>query len=217
MIKRLTLIALAACAVSAHAQNSVPIPNVPAASAPAPLPTSPAKKELVQRLLTLQRPGIEGLARNLVERPAMQLTQAANRVLQTEIPEARREAVAKQIQGDIDKYVNDNVPLLRDRAIALAPATIGTAFEERFTEDELRQLLAWLESPVNKKYQQLSPEIQEGFIAKLVSDTRDTVEPKIKALETSVSKRLGITPGQGQAQGQAAPKPAKPASGAKQR
>jgi uncharacterized protein len=210
MIKRLTLLALAAFAVSSHAQNSVPIPNVPSASTPAPLPTSPAKKELVQRLLALQRPGIEGIARGLVERPAMQLTQAANRVLQTEIPENRRETVAKEIQGDIDKYVNDTVPLLRDRAVALAPTTIGTAFEERFTEDELRQLLAWLESPVNKKYQQFSPEIQENFVAKLVGDTREVVEPKIKALETSVGKRLGITPGQ-------APKPATPASGAKKR
>ncbi len=211
MIKRLSQLALAVCALSSHvivqAQNSVPIPNVPSASAPAPLPTSPAKKELVQRLLALQRPGIEGLARNLAERPAAQLSQAANRVLQTEIAEDKREAIAKGIEADLDKYANEAVPLLRDRAVKLAPTTIGTAFEERFTEDELRQLLAWLESPVNKKYQQASPEIQEAFVQKLVTDTRDVIEPKIKTLETSVGKRLGIQPG-------AAPKPATPASGA---
>ncbi|HEY2558470.1 MAG TPA: hypothetical protein VGI48_02040, partial [Caldimonas sp.] len=38
---------------------------------------SPAKKELVQRILRLQQAEIEGIARALVERPAAQMMQEA--------------------------------------------------------------------------------------------------------------------------------------------
>jgi len=51
------------------------------------------KKELVQKLLTLQQPGIEQVARGLVERPAMQMMQEAGMVLQRQIPPEKREAL----------------------------------------------------------------------------------------------------------------------------
>ncbi|MDO9293872.1 MAG: hypothetical protein Q7U09_20030, partial [Hydrogenophaga sp.] len=44
-----------------------------AASAQAPAPSTPAKKELVTRLLKLQQPGIESLARTLAEQPAAEM------------------------------------------------------------------------------------------------------------------------------------------------
>ena len=56
---------------------------------------------------------------------------------------------------------------MRDRALKLAPSTIGAVLEEKFSEDELKQLVAWLESPVNKKYQQLGAEMQNAFAQKL--------------------------------------------------
>jgi hypothetical protein len=44
--------------------------------------------------------------------------------------------------------------------------------EEKFTEDELKQLIAWLESPVNKKYQQLAPEMSNSLGQKLAAESR---------------------------------------------
>lgn len=178
-MKKLIVTALLTSAALAHAQT--------AASA---APSSPAKKELVQKLMTLQQPGIEGLARNLVEQPAVAMMQAAGRALPN-VPADKREAVGKSIEADIKKYVDDANPIVRDRAVKLAPSTIGAAMEEKFTEDELKQLIAWLESPVNKKYAQLGPEIQTGFTQKLVAEARPTIEPKIQALEAKVRTSLG--------------------------
>ena len=146
-MKRLFVTALLASAAMAHAQG--------AASAAA----SPAKKELVQKLLVLQQPGIEGMASNIVERDAMGMLQEAGQVLQQQVPPEKRDAVGKAIQADVKKYVEDATPIVRDRAVKLAPSTIGAMFEEKFTEDELKQLIAWLESPVNKKYGQMVPEM----------------------------------------------------------
>jgi hypothetical protein len=166
----------------AHAQTA----SVPVA------PASPAKKELVQKLLLLQQPAIEGLARNMVEQPAMQMLQSAGRVLQQQVPPEKREAAGKSIEADIRKFVDDSVPVVRERAIKLVPSTIGATLEEKFTEDELKQLVAWLESPVNKKYTQLGPEMQSNFTQKLVAEVRPAIDPRLQALEAKVRASLGV-------------------------
>jgi len=179
-MNKLILTALLSGAALAHAQTT-----------PATTPSSPAKKELVQKVLALQQAGIEGLARNLVEQPAAAMMQAAGRALQ-QVPADKRDAVGKSIEADVKKYVEEATPIVRERAIKLAPSTIGAAMDEKFTEDELKQLVAWLESPVNKKYAQVSPEIQKSFVEKLVAEARPTVEPKLQALENKVRTSLGV-------------------------
>ena len=182
-MKRLMMAALLSSAALAHAQTT------PAASA---TPASPAKKELVQKLLVLQQPGIEQVARGLVERPALQMMQEAGQVLQRQIAPDKREAIGKQVEADVKKYVEEATPLVRERAVKLAPATIGPILEEKFSEDELKQLIAWLESPINKKYAQIGPEMQTAFVQKLVVDARPVVDPKLQALDAKVRSTLGL-------------------------
>ena len=180
---------------------------------------SAAKNELVVKILQLQRPAIEGIATVLAQQPAQQMMQGASVALQSRVAPEKREAVAKEIQADLKKYADEVVPLLRERAVKMAPTTIGTLLEEKFTEDELRQLIAIMESPVNKKFSQMNGELQKALGEKLVADTRSIVEPKVKALDATIGKRLGMTPppaqgpGPGPGPNGAAPAPAKPASG----
>ena len=192
MMKRLISAALLSAVCSAHAQT-------PGASAPAALPSTPAKKALAQKIVTLQQPNIENVARSLVEQPAGRMMQDAGRVLQ-QIPVDKREAVGKAIETDARKYVDESTPIVRERALKLAPSTIGPLLEEHFTEDELKQVLAWLESPVYKKYTQLGPEMTNGFTQKLVTEVRPLVEPRLQALEAKVRADLGMV-----ASGTAAP------------
>ncbi len=198
---RKTLIALSLLALGglAHAQTAA-------------TPSSPAKKELVARLLTVQQPGIEALARNLAQEPVGMLMQQIGPALQTRVPADKREAVGKEIQGDLKKYVDEAVPMMRERAVKLAPTTIGAMLEEKFTEDELKQLLTFLESPVNKKFVQNSAEMQRALVEKLMPEMRSALEPKFKALEISVAKRMGLNPTPPAAGASAAKPAAKPAS-----
>ncbi len=181
----LTLAALCAAATLAQAQS---------------------KKELVQKVLQLQQPFVDGISRNIAERPALQMMQQAGQVLQTQVPPDKREAVGRAIDADIKKFVEEATPLLRERALKLAPATIGPMLEEKFNEAELKQLIAWLESPVNKKYQQLGPEMANSLGQKLVADAGPLLDPKLKALEQKVRANLGLP----EAQPASAPASAKP-------
>lgn len=174
MTKKLVAVALLALVSVVHAESSV------------------AKKELVAKVLQLQQPGIEQAARVLVERPAAQMMQQAGMALQARVAADKREAVAKEIQADVKKYLDEAVPLVRERAVKIAPSTIGVLLEEKFNEDELKQLIAIMESPVNRKYAQMSGDIQKVLLEKLVTETQGAIDPKVKALEQSIAKRLGM-------------------------
>ena len=169
-----------ACSLS-FAQST---PAAPAA------PASAAKKELVQKLLTLQQSGFEGLARNLAEQSVAQMGQQVGAVLQSRIAPEQREALTKEIQAEFNKYGDDVGPLLRDRVLKLAPGTVGPVLEDKLSEDELKQVVAALESPGFRKYMQLTPDLQRLLGQKLVADTQAQVEPKLKALEQTLSKKL---------------------------
>lgn len=151
------------------------------------------KKELVARVIQLQQPGVENLARQLVEQPALQLMQGAGQALQR-LPAERREAVGQDIQADVRKYVDEATPIVRERALKASPAVLGTALEERFTEAELKEIITVLESPVLKRFQQTLGELQNTLRERTVSDSRGVIEPKLKALQEATAKRLGIQP-----------------------
>jgi uncharacterized protein len=169
--------------------------------------SSPAKKELVNRILKVQQLGIEGMARNLVEQPAAELLGNAANVLPQRVAKEKQDAVAKEIQGDIQKYLDETVPVVQRAATRLAPTAIGGMLEEKFSEDELKQVVAFLESPAYVKFQKMGDDMQKALIDKLVAETRGTVEPKVRALEQTVAKRLGVPPPQASGAGPAAAKP----------
>jgi hypothetical protein len=194
MIKKsLLILAIAAACTSVQAQST------------------PAKKELVARILKIQQPAIETMARGLVQEPLMPLMEGAERALQQRVAAEKREAVAKAIQADARKYVDETVPIVRDRAIKLAPTTVGPVLEEKFTEDELKQIVAMLESPVLAKFQAAGADLQRALIEKTVAETRTQVEAKFRALEDTTAKRLGVSNGTPAA---GASKPAAPAPAA---
>ncbi len=174
--------------------------------------TASTKKDLVAKVLLLQQPAIEQAAQALAERPALQMLQQAGMALQSQVPADKREAVAKEIQAEAKKYADEAVPMVRERAVKLAPSTVGALLEEKFSEDELKQLIAIIESPVNRKFLQLGGEMQNALIDKLVAETQSAVEPKVKALEQAIGKRLAqaIPASASPAPAATAPKAAKP-------
>lgn len=198
--KSLIVLAIGLAAVSAQAQ--------------APAAASSTKKEYVARIVKQQQAGIEGMARSLAEQPAMELMGNAANALPMRVAKDRQEAVAKDIHADVQKYLDEAVPLVQTRAVKLAPATIGGVLEARFSEDELKQLAGLLESPVYNKFQQLGEEMQKALADKVVAETRSAIEPKVRTLEQTVAKRLGVSPApaaaapQGGAAARAAAKPA---------
>ena len=164
------------------------------------------KKELIVKLLQLQQAGIDNIGRALAGQTSQRVLQSAGQAM-PRIAADKREAVGKEVQADVKKFYDDIEPILRKRATELAPATLTPIYEEKFSEEELKTVIAWLESPVSKKFQQIDSEIASTLAQKVVADTRGSVEPRLKTLEASLAKRLGVPTPNGAASGAAPKKP----------
>ncbi len=170
MMKKALLAALvigAAATIPAHAQT---------------------KKEWVQRLMQVPAYNPNEIARTLVLNPAQQLMAQASQV-GGNVPADKREAVSKAIDAAAKKYVDEALPLARAEALKLTPA-FAASIEEKYTEEDLKVLVTWFESPTYKKAQQATPELQNGFAQKLGPASGPAVEPKIKELEAAMRAAL---------------------------
>lgn len=180
-IKLLTAAGLLAASTLVLAQASAP--------APAPAPMSAAKKELINKLLTLQQPGLELLSRELVQRPVQPLAQQAAQALQS-VPADKREAVGKQLEAELKKFVDESIPVVKASAQKNAPSAIGDLLNERFTEDELRVVIAWMESPVSKKFGAIQPDLQKAMVEKIMAETGPTLDARFKTLQSDMTNTL---------------------------
>jgi len=63
-----------------------------------------------------------------------------------------------------------------------------------------------LENPVYVKFQLHGGDMQKVLADKLVTEARPQVEPKVRALEETIARRLGVTASSGGAAPAAAPK-----------
>jgi hypothetical protein len=151
--------------------------------------SSPAKKELVQKIVQHQRPAFEILGNTIAGQMSNQILQMTGQAV-ARAPADKREALGNEAKADIKKFYDDASAVMREQAVRIAPTTVGVALEEKFSEDELKTLLAWLESPVSRKFQQVAGEIQQSMGQKVVTDTKPVIEPKLKALEQAISKKL---------------------------
>ena len=166
---------------------------------------SPAKKALIDKIVKLQQQGLaEGLANNIVQGPLPQLMQAGRAALQ-QLPAEKREATAKAMDAELKKFVEENVAYVRDKAAQAVPTTASALLDERFNEDELKQIVAWAESPVSQKFGLASVELQKAVAQKVMTEAAPTLESRLKTLQATMAKQLGIQPPPASAP---APKPA---------
>lgn len=168
------------------------------------------KKEVVQKILSSQQGALDDMSRNVAEQPARQLAMGARQILVQGVPEDKREATAKLVDVEIKKYLDGAVPAVRASAGKLSTSVLGPIYEEKFSEDELKQLQAMLESPVLKRYQSLLPEMSNALLEKVVADARPQVTPKLQTAEKNIRAILDKATGGklSQSEGKPAAKPA---------
>lgn len=152
---------------------------------------STAKKDLAARVILAQQDSIDSIARNIANQTAQQVLDVTGQAL-LQVPADKREAIGKDVEADIKRFHDDMEQILHERAARVAPAAMSPILEDRFTEDELKQLATWLESSAARKFTQVGPDLSNALQQQLVADTRSAVEPKLRALEETLRKKLGV-------------------------
>lgn len=160
----------------------------------APAVVSPAKQEIVRHVLQLWH--VENIGLSMLEKPAANAMAQARVTLQGRAPADRQDDAMRDITIEVKKFLDDATPVVKTSMQTLIPVTLAPLLAERFTEEELRQLVEILESPVKRKFESMAPEMQKILGEKIASDTRVVIDPKIKELTQRVGIRLraAVTP-----------------------
>ncbi len=146
------------------------------------------KQKLVQRVLTLWH--IEDTAVVMVQRPALDAMQQARIALQGRVGAAKQEATLKDIATDLQKYIDEATPIVKENAKRVKAPTLTPLLMQNFNEEELRQLIALLESPVKKKFEQLVPQFERAFGEKVAADAHAAIDPKLQEMTKAVGLKL---------------------------
>lgn len=165
------------------------------------------KKDLAAKVVQLQQIYYSRIGQQLAGNTAQSLLQQAGAAI-SQLPADKREAVAKDVQADVKKFYDSTSATLTDKAGKIALANVPAELESKFSEEELKQIIAFLESPVSKKFDDTMGSTMGMVTDKLLTDSRSVMEPKIKALQESIQKRLSAAASTPAA---SAAKPAKPA------
>ncbi len=151
-------------------------------------PVPAAKQELVNRVLQLWHP--ETIGESMLQAPVGDAVQQARAVLQGRVSPEKRDAALKEIVADARQFMDENKPLAQASAQKLVGTTVAPMLAERFTEEELRQIITILESPVKKKFEAMVPELQKKLGEGVAADTRAVMDPKLQELQQRIGMRL---------------------------
>ena len=151
------------------------------------------KKELATRIVNLQKT-------QDMDALIAQLAGTANRAVVEawlpqldRLPAARQKAAADQLDAELRKFNNDVVRLIKSKNDRISLEVLVPAYSERFTADELKQLVAFLESPVIRKYYAANPQMANLLAQKLVDATRNDVVNRTKAFDARAAQIVGIS------------------------
>lgn len=165
---------LLALTVAAGAARSAPVP--------------PEKQALVQRVL--DKMVLENVGLAMLQAPVAESLRQARSLLQGRVGPEKQEAAMKDISAEAGKFLEQEAPLVRGSTKAVVAATIAPLLAQRFSQDELTQLVALLESPVKAKFEALMPEIQKTVGENVAKANQAEVNPKLAELQQRIGLRL---------------------------
>jgi hypothetical protein len=152
--------------------------------------TAQSKQELAQKVLKLWH--VEAIGQSMLQEPVSEAVQQARAMLASRAPAEKRDAAMRDIAEEAKKFLSETSPVVTSAAQKFAASTAVPMLAERFSEDELKELAAILESPVKRKFEAMLPEMQKAIGEKVAADTRATIDPKLRDMGEHINARLRV-------------------------
>ena len=153
------------------------------------------KLEWATKAVALQQgPELERLVNQLADSASQEILQAWGPKLQSNVPKEKMEAARKNLNAELVSYFDDVSKIINAKTSKVSTDALIPAYMQRFTLEELKQLVAFFESPAVKKYQQAAPELGNTFVKQLIDATRADVTSRSKQFDDAAIKIVGNTP-----------------------
>ena len=156
--------------------------------------TADSKRALAVRAISAQEgPEMQRMFGQLVGSAQQPLIERWNdRILQ--LPASKQEAAIKALDAELKKFGDETMRIVTAEAAKVKNNTLITAYVEKFSEDELKQLVTMMEAPVFKKYQSVAPELGGVYVKAIVDGTRERVVQRSQAFDVTAEKIAGPAP-----------------------
>ena len=157
--------------------------------------TADSKLEWATKAVALQQgPELDRLIGQLAESSSQELVENWGNKLRSQVPKAQFETAAESLNVELKKYNDDVSKIIKNKVNKASTDSLIPAYMERFSLDELKQLVAFFESPAVKKYQAVAPALGNIFINQLIMETRVDVTARAKQFDEAATKIVGTAP-----------------------
>ena len=164
-------------------------------SAVAEAQTADPKIEWATKVVALQQgPELDRLVQQLSGGATQELIASWGPKLEASVPKAKQQKASEDLNVELKKYSEDANKLIGKQVSKVSTDTLVPAYMEKFTLEELKQLVAFFESPAIKKYQSTAPELGNIFVQKLIEASRTDVMARAKQFDDAAVKIVGSTP-----------------------
>lgn len=154
-----------------------------------------AKKALASRLAQIQVK-LEGpsLAEQLTSSAAQPLLATWSQRLDESVPPARQPEVREKLSAELNKFGESTHKAVTTQLGKAAEAALVPIYMEKLSEDEMKAIIAFLESPANTKFQALGNDSGNAWAQKVVEATRASVEAGAKAFDAAANRIVAAPP-----------------------
>jgi hypothetical protein len=153
------------------------------------------KLEWAAKAVALQQgPELERLVGQLADSATQDILQNWGPRLQSDVPPARIEQAKEGLNAELKKYFDDVSYTISNKVSKASNTALIPAYMERFSLDELKQIVAFFESPAVKKYQLAAPELGNLFVKQLIEETRADVSARTRQFDDAATKIMGAAP-----------------------
>lgn len=153
------------------------------------------KLEWAAKAVALQQgPELERLVGQLADSATQDILQNWGPRLQSDVPPARIEQAKEGLNAELKKYFDDVSNTINNKVVKASNTALIPAYIERFSLDELKQIVAFFESPAVKKYQLAAPELGNLFVKQLIEETRADVSARTRQFDDAATKIMGAAP-----------------------
>lgn len=157
--------------------------------------TADPKLEWATKMVALQQgPDLDGLVAQLVDTTAQDLIAGWSPRFQAGVPKARQAKATEEFNAELAKFAADANKIISSKVRQVSNDALVPAYMERFTLDELKQLVAFFESPAVKKYKTVTPELVNVFVKKMVETTQPEIQARAKQFDEAAAKIVGPAP-----------------------
>lgn len=157
--------------------------------------TPDPKLEWATKAVALQQgPELERLVGQLADSATQDILQNWGPKLQSDVPPARMEQAKEGLNAELKKYFDDVSRTINGKVAKVSTNALIPAYMERFSLDELKQLVAFFESPAIKKYQSSAPELGNLFVKQLIEETQADVIARARQFDDAATKIIGAAP-----------------------